>query len=42
MLADAGRPRSGVVATVLGIKALLFAAIGICGSVEGCREYSTA
>jgi membrane protein len=29
MLADAGRPRQGMVATVLGIGALLFAAIGV-------------
>ena len=29
MLADAGRPRQGVVATLLGLGALLFAAIGV-------------
>jgi membrane protein len=29
MLADAGRPRQGIVATILGIGALLFAAIGV-------------
>jgi len=29
MLADAGRPREGLVATMLGLGALLFAAIGV-------------
>ncbi len=29
MLADAGRPREGIIATVLGLGALLFAAIGV-------------
>jgi membrane protein len=29
MLADAGRPREGVIATLLGLAALVFAAIGV-------------
>src|SRR3981081_1816065 len=29
MLADAGRPRQGLIATLLGLGALLFAAIGV-------------
>jgi membrane protein len=35
MLADAGRPREGFVATLLGLGAVLFAAIGVVVQLKG-------
>jgi membrane protein len=35
MLADAGRPRQGLIATLLGLGALIFAAIGVVVQLKG-------
>jgi membrane protein len=39
MLADAGRPRDGTIASLLVLGALLFAAIGVVVQAERCVEH---
>lgn len=39
MLADAGRPRQGLLATLLGFAASVFAAVGVVVQLQGCFEY---